>query len=44
MLFKSINACCYINRLIRDGLKEEFNLEIKNIEAPAKKEFTDAEC
>ena len=37
-----MNSCCYINRLIRDGLQEDFNLQ--QIAAPIKKEYAEAEC
>ena len=45
ILLKAVNVCCYINRLIRDGLEEEFNLQqITNDPTTEEKELVDAEC
>ena len=40
-----MNACCYINRLIRDGLQEDFNLQqLKSDGSNEKKEYASVEC
>mgnify|MGYP006095251605 CR=1 FL=1 len=40
-----MNAACYINRLIRDGLANDFNLQtVKHDGTTDKKEFAEAEC
>jgi len=40
-LFKAMNACCYINRLIRDGLQTDFNLQAKQVDSSNVKEYAD---
>jgi len=45
ILFKALNSCCYINRLIRDGLHSNFNLQNVNPNDKAEvKTFAEAEC
>jgi hypothetical protein len=45
VLFKAMNSCCYINRLIRDGLSVDFNLQqIVQSAGSEKKEYAEAEC